>query len=342
METDLSLTTQILELPNAFAFRVLLVDDDELVVAQVQDRVASAGFEVHTALSGAAALLSMQETFAHVVVMDLKMPGMDGLALCRAIRERIWPSYVYIMLLTTEDAEEDILAGLEAGADDYISKRMSSAQLLARLRTAQRILRLEQSLKDALLEKRRMTMTDPLTGAPNRRYFTRRLNRELERIRRFGGGLCVISLDIDHFKQINDRYGHTAGDAVLQEIVQRMRQCLPRSTDWCARMGGEEFVVVLEGTGLAGATIVAERLRLAIAAPPMRTKAGIIDVTVSIGVSEMEATSDHKETSIESLMSLADRRLYQSKENGRNRVTLPKRAAALPHTDAKELLGRRP
>lgn len=340
MESDLEPTTQILQLPTAIPLRVLLVDDDELVIAQVQNRVASGGYEVHTVLSGAAALASMQETFAHVVVMDLKMPGMDGLSLCRAIREQTWPGYVYIVLLTTEDADEDILAGLDAGADDYISKRMSSAHLLARLRTAQRILRLEQSLKEALLEKRRMSMTDPLTGAPNRRYFTRRLTRELERARRFGGELCVICLDIDHFKKINDRYGHAAGDAVLQEIVQRLRQCLPRSTDWCARMGGEEFVVVLEGTTLAGATTVAERLRVAIAASPMQTSAGMIDVTVSIGVSEMEASSDHKETSIESLMSLADRRLYQSKQNGRNCVTLPQCAAA-PCVDEKDVIGRR-
>jgi diguanylate cyclase (GGDEF)-like protein len=265
--------------------------------------------------------------------MDLQMPDMDGLALCRAIRDGAWPGYVYIVLLTAQDAEDDILAGLDAGADDYMSKKTSTAQLLARLRTAQRILALEQSLKEALAEKRRLTMTDALTGAPNRRYFQRRLSRELERVRRFGGELCILSLDIDRFKQINDRYGHASGDAVLQEFVRRIGQCLPRNTDWCARMGGEEFVVVLEETNLAGAKMIAERLREAIAGAPVRTRAGMISVTVSIGVSGLESATDGREINVESLMQVADACLYASKEDGRNRVTLP-RSHALPRRGA--------
>jgi two-component system, cell cycle response regulator len=323
-EPDLGATTQILKLPFAASLpRVLIVDDDELVLARLQDLVASAGFEVATASSGTAAIASLREVFAPILIMDLKMPGMDGLAVCRAIRQGAWPGYVYIVLLTAQAAEDDILAGLDAGADDYMSKRTSLAQLLARLRTAQRILTLEQSLKEALAEKRRLSMTDELTGAPNRRYFQRRLSRELERMRRFGGELSVMSLDIDRFKQINDRYGHASGDAVLQEFVRRLERTLPRNTDWCARMGGEEFVVVLEETNLQGAKIMAERLRDIIAASPIRTRSGMINVTVSIGVSGLESVSDRHEVSVESLMSVADSCLYASKENGRNRVTLP-------------------
>lgn len=327
MESDLGPTTQVMRIPFGAPPRVLLVDDDDLVLAKLQDLVAAAGFEVDTALSGAAALASLQANFAPVVIMDLKMPGMDGLAVCRTIRQESWPGYVYIVLLTAQDAEDDILAGLDAGADDYMSKRTSTAQLLARLRTGQRILALEQSLKDALAEKRRLTMTDALTGAPNRRYFQRRISRELDRMRRFGGELCLMALDIDRFKQINDRYGHASGDAVLQEFVRRIDKCLPRTTDWCARMGGEEFVVVLEETNLAGAEMVAERLRAAIAVSPMRTRAGMIGVTVSIGVSGVEAATDRQDISVEFLMHLADECLYASKENGRNRVTLPRSQA---------------
>jgi two-component system cell cycle response regulator len=324
MDEDLGPTTQILKLPfGAPPPKVLLVDDDELVLARLQDLVASAGFEVATASSGAAAMASLQEAFAPIVIMDLKMPGMDGLAVCRAIRKGEWPGYIYIVLLTAQAAEDDILAGLDAGADDYMSKRTSLAQLLARLRTAQRILTLEQSLKEALAEKRRLAMTDELTGAPNRRYFQRRLSRELERMRRFGGELSVMALDIDRFKQINDRYGHASGDAVLQEFVRRIERTLPRNTDWCARMGGEEFVVVLEETNLAGAKMMAERLREIIAASPMRTRSGMINVTVSIGVSGLESITNRQEISVESLMTLADSCLYASKESGRNRVTLP-------------------
>jgi diguanylate cyclase (GGDEF)-like protein len=323
MESELDTTTQILCIGFGVSPRVLLVDDDELVLARLEGVLFAAGFEVCTATNGSDAITSLENTFSPVVIMDLKMPAMDGLSVCRTIRERTWPGYVYILLLTVQDAEEDILAGLEAGADDYLSKRMSSAQLLARLRTARRILTLESSLKGALAEKRRLALTDALTGAPNRRYFVRRLSRELKRMHRFGGDLCLMSLDIDHFKQVNDRYGHASGDTVLQEFVRRIGQCLPRSTDWCARMGGEEFAVVLEGTDLKGARIVAERLRHAMAVSPMHTRTGAITVTVSIGVSGLEASANRGEASVESLMHQADQHLYASKGNGRNCVTLP-------------------
>jgi two-component system cell cycle response regulator len=324
MDDDLGPTTQVLRLPFGAPPKVLLVDDDDLVLGRLEALVAAAGFEVNIAPNGGDALACLQRNFSPVVIMDLQMPGMDGLTLCRTIRQATWPGYVYILLLTAQDAEDDILAGLDAGADDYVSKKTSSAQLLARLRTGQRILALEQSLKEALAEKRRLTMTDALTGAPNRRYFQRRLSRELERMRRFGGDLSLLSIDIDRFKTINDRYGHASGDAVLQEFVRRVAKCLPRNTDWHARVGGEEFAVVLEGTDLAGAERVAERLREAIADEPMRTRAGMINVTVSIGVSGIESSSaDHREISAEVLMNLADVCLYASKEDGRNRVTLP-------------------
>ncbi|HEY5101671.1 MAG TPA: response regulator transcription factor, partial [Steroidobacteraceae bacterium] len=159
MESDLGPTTQLKTLGLGSFPKVLLVDDDDLVLQRLADIVSQDGFDVCTASNGAAALTSLHENFAPVVIMDLRMPGMDGLALCRSIRERSWPGYVYILLLTSQDSEADILAGLDAGADDYISKRTSPAQLLARLRTAQRILTLEQSLKEALAEKRRLALT---------------------------------------------------------------------------------------------------------------------------------------------------------------------------------------
>jgi diguanylate cyclase (GGDEF)-like protein len=221
------------------------------------------------------------------------------------------------------DVEEDILAGLDAGADDYLSKLTSPAHLLARLRTAQRILTLEHSLKTAVAEKSHLAMTDALTGAPNRRYFMRRLNRELKRANRVAGDLSIMALDIDHFKAINDRHGHQAGDAVLREFVQRIGECLAEDSDWYARMGGEEFAIVLGGQVLADASIVAERLRMAVALP-IYTAAGPIDVTVSIGVTGLEAVVNRMEVSVEELCHQADQLLYMSKESGRNRVTLPR------------------
>jgi CheY-like chemotaxis protein len=184
---------------------VLLVDDDDLGLAHLSELVQAAGFEVRTAGDGATALTFLEQQFTPIVITDLNMPAMDGLALCRAIRQQAWPGYVYILLLTVHDGESDILAGLEAGADDYLSKRTSAAQLVARLHTAQRILGLEHALKGELEEKRRQSLTDPLTGAHNRRYFDQHLQRDFKRAQRGGGPLCLLMLDVDHFKRINDR-----------------------------------------------------------------------------------------------------------------------------------------
>jgi two-component system, cell cycle response regulator len=323
MDPQFGETTQMRRIDLGVTPQILLVDDDELVLAHLEALVRAEGFEVRTAPGGVEALASLEQIFTPVVIADLNMPGMDGLELCRNIRQRPWPGYIYVLLRTAQDAEEDILAGLNAGADDYLSKRTSSAQLLARLRTAQRLLTLEQSLKDALIQTRRLALTDSLTGAPNRLYFQQRLGRELGRLRRFGGELCLMSLDIDNFKQINDRYGHSCGDAVLQEFVARIGRCLPRDTDWYARMGGEEFVVILDGTNVPGAAIVAERVRRAIADTPMKISNALVNITVSIGVSGLAPGADRADCTIESLLQLADRNLYASKDSGRNRFTLP-------------------
>jgi len=256
------------------------------------------------------------------------MPGMDGLELCRRVRARPWPGYAYILLLTGQDDETEIIAGLEAGADDYLSKRISPAHLLARLRTAQRILGLEESLRRVLDQKDRLSLTDTLTGAPNRRYFFKHLPRELNRLRRSGGALCLLALDIDHFKHVNDRYGHAGGDSVLQEFMRRMNQCLKRGSDWCARVGGEEFAVVLSDTPLTGAAIVAERIREIVAATPIDTSAGAVNITVSIGISAVESFATPEQATVDALLQQSDANLYHSKHNGRNRVTLPEQPGA--------------
>ena len=321
MKQEFDDTTQSMRLNPAIAPRVLLVDDDELILEHLETLVVAAGFEVCTAQGGAEAIAALERSFSPIVITDLNMPGMDGLSLCRTLRQRSWPGYIYVVVLTMQNSERDILAGLDAGADDYLSKRMSSAQLLARLRTAQRLLTLEQSLEMAVTETRRLALTDALTGAPNRRYFEKRLSREMRRVRRFGGDICLLSLDIDRFKSINDRHGHAAGDLVLREFAYRLSGCLPRDTDWYARTGGEEFSVVLEGTDQAGAEAVGERVRQAISATPIETAAGLIGVTVSIGIGCLTARPDSDDCSIESLLDRADRNLYTSKENGRNCVT---------------------
>jgi two-component system cell cycle response regulator len=323
MDQEVETTALIPRPAFAQARTVLVVDDDELVLAHLAQLVQAAGYEVHTAGDGHAALEFLAQQFTPIVITDLNMPGLDGLALCRAIRQQLWPGYVYILVLTVHDGESAILAGLNAGADDYLSKRTSAAQLLARLHTAQRILGLEQALKVELEEKRRQSLTDSLTGANNRRYFERQMQQDFKRTQRGGGPLSLLMLDIDHFKRINDRHGHAAGDAVLQEMVRRVRHCLTRETDWCARLGGEEFVIVLADTPLSGAAQVAERIRQAIAGVPVVTNACAVAVTASIGVVEFQPVAGRKSVSVESLIADLDANMYLSKRNGRNRVTLP-------------------
>lgn len=323
MEMNFEDTTQILPLSVAISPKVLLVDDDELMLEHLKILITAAGFEVLTAQGGEAALASLHKDFTPIVILDRNMPGMDGLALCRAIRQQTFAGYVYVILLTVHDSEDDILGGLDAGADDYLSKRASTAQLVARMRTARRILSLERALKGMIEERRRMAMTDVLTGVNNRRYFIRNLEREIKRSGPGDDTLCLLALDIDHFKRVNDQYGHAAGDAVLVEFVRRIRACLPRETDWCARLGGEEFAVVLPQTGLIGAATVAERIRHAVEARPMHVGHQSLPVTVSIGVSGLEALADPSGATVEVLIADADRYLYRSKETGRNRVTSP-------------------
>jgi two-component system, cell cycle response regulator len=310
-------------LAAAIATRVLLVDDDDMVLDHLKPLITGAGYEVVTAPSSEAALVSMQQDFAPIVITDVNMPGMDGLGLCRAIRRQTYSGYVYLMLHTAKDAEDDILAGLEAGADDYLSKSTPKSQLIGRLRTAKRVLWLEHSLKAALKDRERMAMTDVLTGAHNRRYLLEHLSHEIDRTRHRRGELSVLVLDFDHFSRINDRYGHAAGDAALKEVVQRIHKSLRHNCDWCARLGGDEFVVVLPQTDIAGASVVAEKLRSAIETTPMRVGEGIVRVTVSIGASALSVVAGDDAITAQSLLDRADQCLYQSKKAGRNRVTVP-------------------
>jgi diguanylate cyclase (GGDEF)-like protein len=322
MSEDYDDTTQILKLDLPAPPTVLIVDDDDLVLARLADLVGAAGYRVHTATNGPAALHLLQSSAASVVVTDLNMPGMDGFELCHRIRKQAQPGYVYVVMLTARDEEKDIIAGLEAGADDYVSKRSTSAEFIARLRTAKRVLELEYSLKDALAKKRQLAMTDPLTSLYNRRYFMRHFSRELKRAQRYGGTVSLLLLDIDNFKRINDTYGHGVGDVVLKRFSRQTGKCLQRATDWCARIGGEEFAVVLEGTTLTDARACAERVRRQIANSTIETSAGPVQITVSIGVSGLEAIADRASATLQGLLQHADENLYASKANGRNCVTL--------------------
>jgi two-component system cell cycle response regulator len=300
---------------------VLIAEDDDLLLSHLEAVVSAAGFRVTTTANGAAACRHLEGRHFPIAILDRNLPGMDGLTLCRRIRTLPHERYTYTLLLTIQDSEDDVIAGLDAGADDYLSKRSSPAQLIARLRTAQRILGVEQAMRAALERRWQMAMTDGLTGAPNRRYFEHHVRRELGRLQRFGGHLSLLYVDLDHFKQVNDRLGHTVGDEVLIGFSDRIRTCLSRDCDWHARLGGEEFAVVLPGTDITGAVLVAERIRHTIEQAPVLTTQGRVAMTASLGVTSRHLEAGAAVVSMKALLHEADRCMYASKHGGRNLVT---------------------
>src|SRR6202011_6059508 len=249
-----SITTQALP-------AILLAEDDPVTRMLMTRFLKKAGYEVDAVGDGAEAFDKMMKRYYPILVIDWEMPGMDGVALCKAVRNMQLDGYVYALLLTARDAKEHIIAGLEAGADDYLIKPVYEPELIARLNAGRRILALEHSLRAANERNRVLSITDALTGAFNRRYLMDQLPRELERCRRYAYPLSVIMCDIDHFKRINDEQGHAAGDDVLQQFVTRVQRSIRSNSDWVARYGGEEFLIVLPETDFKSGFFVAEKIR---------------------------------------------------------------------------------
>jgi diguanylate cyclase (GGDEF)-like protein len=314
-------TTIILKPQETPACSVLIVADDELVRRQFANTLRQAGYTVRTAASGAEALREFEREPANIVVSGCETPGMDGLALCRNLRQSLSSRYTYLLLLTMRGGKRDVIAGLKSGADDYIVKGAPREEILARLETARRIVTLDSALREAHRNHRQEAMTDALTGARNRRFFDKYLTREFDRCRRNERPLALIVCDLDRFKLVNDGFGHDTGDEVLQAFVTRTMGCL-RATDWLARIGGEEFAIVLPETDLIGCQAVAERVRAATAGESVRTHSGRLDISVSVGCTALELRGDFERYTCAELVSCADRCLYVSKQKGRNRVTL--------------------
>ncbi|MBW1680192.1 MAG: diguanylate cyclase [Deltaproteobacteria bacterium] len=302
------------------SYPILIAEDNQVSRRMLQIALTKAGYEVTVAQDGREALDMFNDRFFPIVLTDWMMPEMDGLALCRAIREAPAEGYVFIILLTAKDSKEDIVAGLEAGADDYLTKPVNHAELIARIKTGVRILELERSLKKANEEIRILSVTDPLTGCYNRGYLMDRLPQEVKKARRYGRPLTLIMGDIDHFKRVNDTYGHQAGDRVLKEFATRIRNSFRAEVDWLARYGGEEFIVVAPDTHFRGGCILAERLRQVIEENPIPLPAEEVRITASFGITCLDPKTAEDEITAEILVNLADQYLYQAKEEGRNRV----------------------
>jgi diguanylate cyclase (GGDEF)-like protein len=302
---------------------VLIVEDDPDVSSMLQALLVASGYRVVCARSGFMAKEALAEEAFPIVIIDRGLEDGDGMRLCTEIRQSNESGYVYIILLTARDSKEDVVAGLQAGADDYWSKKIGEAELVARLNTASRIVRLERSLREALSERAQANAPEISSAAQNRLQVVKRIGRDLERALQTQRPLSVLMLDIDFFKSVNDRHGHVAGDELLRQLANRVRFALPHDQDWIARIGGEEFVVVLPGTDVKHAAIVAERLRSVVSATAFHVSGADVDTTVSIGVGTIATLDADEEVGAQALIDQADRFLYRSKLGGRNRVSAP-------------------
>src|ERR1700735_3904324 len=318
MSADSDIVTDLTQDRSA---AILLAEDDPVTRMLMTRFLKKAGYEVDAVADGTDALEHMTKHYYPFLVTDWEMPEMDGIELCKAVRNLQLDGYVYALLLTARNAKEHIIAGLEAGADDYLVKPVHEPELIARLNTGRRILALEHSLRAANERNRILSVTDALTGAFNRRYMMEQLPRELERCRRYGNPLSVIMCDIDHFKQVNDAKGHSAGDDVLQQFVARMQRSIRANSDWVARLGGEEFLIVLPETGFQGAMFVAEKIREIMTSVAFVTREGDVVATSSFGVASTESHGPDLAMKSETLIRAADQCLYTSKQSGRNRAT---------------------
>ena len=302
------------------SFPILIVEDNPVTRKILEKGLAKAGYVVTSVENGREAMGLFDKHFFPIIVTDWMMPEMDGLELCRAIRGRDFGGYVFVILLTVKDSKDDIITGLDAGADEYLIKPFNHAELLARLNTAKRILQLERSLKKANEQIKALSITDPLTKTYNRGYMGERLSHEMNRASRYGHPLSVIISDIDHFKKVNDSYGHQAGDLVLKRFADCIKESIRGGIDWLARYGGEEFLVILPETPVDGACAVAERLRRKVCECVIEIDGKEIRITASFGVAGFSPSRSRESISPESLIRKADKCLYQAKNEGRNRV----------------------
>jgi len=301
--------------------KILIAEDQPIAAESLRRTLALLGHEVSVAADGAAAWEALQATQISLLISDWVMPRMNGVELCQRVRAGALDRYVYTILLTSKDRREDRLKGLRAGADDFLTKPLDPDELAVRLEVAGRILGVHEELARRNARLAELASIDGLTGVKNRRRFHEELDTHFALWVRKGTPLSLVLLDLDHFKQYNDTFGHPAGDEVLRAVAGLLEGAT-RECDVAARYGGEEFAVLLPATGADGAAEIAERLRERIELAPW----ALWGVTASLGV----ATADGHTRDGAALVEAADRALYDSKRSGRNRVTRHRRAVWSP------------
>ena len=292
---------------------VLIADDSLVIRAVVRAGLEDEGYRVSEAIDVLAALEHCRRDPPDVILLDVEMPGIDGFQVLRALKSDTELKDIPVVFLTSRSDIDDVVAGLRGGAHDYLKKPFEHVELLARVGSAVHVKKLQDQLRQRNVELDRMSRTDALTGLYNRRHLDEELVRQQSDATRHHDPLCVLLLDIDHFKKINDTFGHPAGDLVLCAFADRLRAEL-RSSDIAGRWGGEEFLVIMPRTDLGGALEVAERLRRAIATSPLVDGDQSISATVSGGCVLSRGDG------ADALLHSVDTCLYGAKASGRNRI----------------------
>jgi diguanylate cyclase (GGDEF)-like protein len=301
---------------------ILIAEDDPVSRRILEATLIKWGHEVIACSDGHEAWLELQKDNApSLLIFDWMMPGMDGIELCKKVRQMEREPYSFIILLTAKSQQKDIVIGMKAGADDYLIKPFDKNELEVRLRAGERILNLQTELISAREQLREQATHDPLTGIWNHKSIFDIINRELVRARRQGMSVTILMADIDHFKKINDTYGHLAGDKVLCEITGRLKAAI-RTYDDIGRFGGDEFLLVLPGCSESDITKLTERLRTSIDEKEISIDEETVAVTVSFGA---VTYSEEVEIQVDTLIKAADAALYKAKKEGRNCAVISSR-----------------
>lgn len=300
---------------NPKNFLILAVDDNSVNRILLEKLLKKEGYQSKIIDDSYEVLAHLEEINPDLILLDLMMPHMSGLELCEKIK--LHPRYqdIPIIFITASDEKQDLLKAFDLGAVDYITKPFHNRELLARIKTHLELKFTRDELKKALIELEKLATTDDLTGISNRRNFATLAEREFNLSKRKERFFVLLILDIDYFKYVNDKYGHLAGDKVIQLVAKKCVNCL-RDEDLCARWGGEEFIIFLSETSLRDGVIVANRLRQKIEEEEIEFEATSIKVTISVGVAMYDCEDDN----VNQVILRADKALYLAKERGRNLV----------------------
>jgi len=299
--------------------KILIADDESISRHMLHALLEKWGYEVVSAEDGDSAWVKLKAPGApRMALLDWMMPGQNGVDVCRALRKERPEPYTYILLLTAKDSKDGVVEGLESGADDYLTKPFNPQELKARIRVGVRLLELEDNLVQAREAMRFKATHDPLTGMWNRGAILESLEKEVWRSRREGLSLGLLIADLDHFKSVNDTYGHPVGDTVLREVTRRMATDV-RPYDAVGRYGGEEFLVLLPGCNDSETRAKAERLREAVSGELIATAGGNLKITMSVGG---VATSEWPQDTSNQILQRADAALYRAKKEGRDRTVM--------------------